>query len=245
MTSGHNIIAAAIEMIANKGARVRFRATIIATLAFVGLNAGSTEAADMSATVAMPSYALYPDEFAVSYLANRGFDRSWTYVSAPFGPASTFTVGPSWLPDGITVGISAGTRDALHCSSFCTGQFTSSTLGRVGFTVNDAYFYAWGGLETRRDLLVLPQIDRSYWATGAGVTSPFSDTAQFFVEWEQKKLRSDCGPLCANVLTKSDDYVVRVGLKQNVAGLKDILKYIFFGGTPTSPPKETTDHGPR
>jgi hypothetical protein len=229
-----------------KGARMRIRFTTVLVPALLAFNLGPILAADLpiKATIATTfsnansDSVSYPGEAEFSSLMRRGFDRRWTYLSAGFGQANNYAIGSSWLPNGITVGVSTDIRDASRCSPFCLGQITS-TLGRVGFTTDNSYVYVWGGLESRRDMLALPQLNQSYWAAGAGVISTLPSDAQFFLEFEQRTLRNDCGALCGsiNLSSKSEDYIFRAGVRQDFAGLSDVLRKIIwpFGSKPVVP----------
>jgi hypothetical protein len=246
MNLARGISSIIVATFVSKGACMRTRLTTVVVSALLAFNFGPIRAADLpiKATIATSfsnansDYVSYPGEAEAYALMGRGFDRHWTYLSAEFGQSRSYAIGSSWLPNGIAVGVSTDTRDASRCSPFCPGQITSA-FGRVGFTTDNSYFYVWGGLESRRDMLALPQMNRSYWAAGAGVISTLPWDAQFFLEFEQRTLRNDCGPLCGsiNLSSKSEDYIFRAGVRQDFAGLSDVLRKIIwpFGSKPAVP----------
>jgi hypothetical protein len=196
----------------------------ILALALISLSYGSSHAADLTDTFISDDAASYAGGARASTSAEREFDRKWTYLSAGLDRANSYSIGSSWLPNSITVGFSTDAREAPRC---CSAQFTSSTLVRLGTTIDNSYFYTWGGLASRQDAVL--QTSRSFWTAGAGLIAPLPENGQFFIEFDQKALRYDCNPLCGggNLLSKYEAYSVRVGIKEDFAGLSDTIRKLL------------------
>ena len=219
----------ASAMLTMIGAQLRAGLGIAVLLSSLGSCIESVRAADFPVKM-IPRYAVWTGEAEVSATLARGFEREWTYFSAAFDQdqKDRYAVGASWLPNGVTFGISTAVLEGSGCLSTCPSQYTSSTFGRVGFTVDNTLFYAFAGVETRRDLFGLANVERSFLSGGAGLSAPFGENGQFYVEFEQKTQRFDCGSLCgANLLSKSDDYSFRFGVRQDFASLSDSVKKIL------------------